>query len=454
MLTQLKNSLNLISADLSEVRYEETTVNKLSFQGKEIEDAGTSFYSGGCIRVYNQGGWGFVSFTNPQEIKNCLNTALRQSTRTKRKKIILKKTTPLKEKKLLNKRQKETLNIPFTEKIKLFKKYNDLTLKVKGISSTSVGYREIFKKKYLITSEGTEIYTEILDIAFKISAIAKEGNNVQVSAINDGTHIGYNFVQNLESQVIENAKNAVALLKAEPVKGGRYTVICDPKVTGLFAHEAFGHLAEADHLYEDKKLQKLMKLGKRFGPDYLNIVDDGSLLDYQGGIYFDDEGVPSQKNFLVKNGIFNQRLNSRETATILHDELTGNARALNFNFQPIVRMTNTFVDKGGISFKEMLESVSDGLYVVGDRGGQTNTEMFVFTVQQAYQIKNGKIGKLLRDVTLSGNVFETLNNVKMIGDEVKLFGGMGGCGKGGQVPLPVSLGGPHLLIENLIVGGK
>jgi TldD protein len=133
---------------------------------------------------------------------------------------------------------------------------------------------------------------------------------------------------------------------------------------------------------------------------------------------------------------------------------TGNGRALNFNYPPIVRMSVTYIEQGEYSFEEMLEGIERGLYVIGTLGGQTELEMFTFSARLAYLIEKGRIGPLVRDVVLSGNVFDTLNNIEMIGNDLKIHGGIGGCGKRGQFPLPISDGGPHIRIKGVVVGGS
>jgi TldD protein len=133
--------------------------------------------------------------------------------------------------------------------------------------------------------------------------------------------------------------------------------------------------------------------------------------------------------------------------------LTGNARALNYRFPPIVRMTNTFIEPGSISFEDMLGDIKEGIYVKDWYGGTTSLEMFTFSAAEAYMIRSGKVAELLRPVVLSGNVFATLGNIDAIGNELAMNQG-GGCGKGGQSPLPVSNGSPHIRIRRCLVGGS
>ena len=146
------------------------------------------------------------------------------------------------------------------------------------------------------------------------------------------------------------------------------------------------------------------------------------------------------------------RLHSRETAARMQEGLTGNARCLNPLYPPLVRMTNTFIEAGTESKEALFEKMGDGIYCVDYIGGMTNLEMFTFTAGRAYRVKNGQIKELLKDVVLSGNVFETLHQITHAADDLKHFGTLGGCGKGGQSGLPVTIGSPHLLAENLLIG--
>ena len=148
------------------------------------------------------------------------------------------------------------------------------------------------------------------------------------------------------------------------------------------------------------------------------------------------------------------RLHSRETAGIMGEEPTGNARALSYDSEPIVRMTNTYIDKGNSTFQDMISDIELGIYAVDSLGGQTELEMFTFSAGYAYMIRNGKVAELVRDVVLTGNVFETLENISMIGDKVEWPRSGGGCGKGDQSPLTVGIGSPHIRIRNVIIGGR
>jgi len=250
------------------------------------------------------------------------------------------------------------------------------------------------------------------------------------------------------------AKRAVDLLKAEPVDAGRYDVIIDPLLAGVFVHEAFGHLSEADAFAENERLRDMMAIGAHFGSDELSIIDDATMEGERGTFAYDDEGVAGDRTELVRNGVLVNHLHNRQTAGRMNEAPTGNGRALSYRFPPIVRMTNTYIEPRETEFDDMMESLERGLYVVGSRGGMTELESFTFSAKYAWLVEHGRRTKLLRNVTLSGNVFETMHNIEQIGDDLTMFGGLGGCGKDGQGPLPVGLGAPHVRIKNVVIGGR
>ncbi|MBT5319266.1 MAG: TldD/PmbA family protein, partial [Chloroflexi bacterium] len=182
------------------------------------------------------------------------------------------------------------------------------------------------------------------------------------------------------------------------------------------------------------------------------IVDGGAIPGLRGSMSYDDEGTPTKRSDLIRDGVLVGRLHSRETAAKMGEAPSGNARAISYNHPPIVRMTNTIIEPGEASLEDLLEGVDDGIYVRNWYGGMTSMEMFTFSSGEAYQIRNGRIEEMVRPVMLSGNVFKTLNDIDGIGNDLGMNQG-GGCGKAGQSPLPVSNGSPHIRIQNCLVSG-
>jgi TldD protein len=284
------------------------------------------------------------------------------------------------------------------------------------------------------------------------SATARKNGNVQQAFDGVSKAAGYEVVVGHQTMAKEVAQRAVDLLSAPRVKGGRYTVVCNPKLAGTFIHEAFGHLSEADFIYENPQAQEMMVLGRRFGQDVLNVVDDGSRAGLRGYHKYDDEGTPTQRTELIKNGILTGRLHSRQTAAKLGERPTGNARATSYRYPPIVRMTNTFIEPGESSFQDMIRDIDLGIYACNAYGGQTALENFSFSSAYAYMIRDGQIAEMVRDVILAGNLFATLESIDAIGDDLE-FEELGTCGKG-QGGLPVSTGSPHIRIRDVVIGGE
>jgi TldD protein len=229
--------------------------------------------------------------------------------------------------------------------------------------------------------------------------------------------------------------------------------VLDPAIASVFIHEAFGHLSEADHVYENPKLRDLLVLGDEIASPILTVADSAAEPALSGSYKYDDEGTPARKNYLIQEGRLVGRLHSRETAGNMNESPTGNARAITYRFPPIVRMTNTFIEAGDVTFQDLLADVDDGVYVVNWLGGQTAMEMFTFRAMEAYAIRNGRLEEPLRGVTLTGNVFETLKNIDAVADDFTWDPGGGGCGKGGQAPLAVGNASPHIRVSKCVIGG-
>ncbi len=238
------------------------------------------------------------------------------------------------------------------------------------------------------------------------------------------------------------------LLHAKPVAPGVYPVILSPEVAGVFAHESFGHKSEADFMIGDETMRKEWELGKKVGSDILSIYDSGKISG-SGYVPYDDEGTKAGKTYLIKNGVLSGRLHSAETACDLGEEVTGNARAMNCDFEPIVRMTTTVIETGGKTKEELFANVSHGYYIKTYKHG-SGMSTFTIAPSLAYEIVDGKITVPVKIAVITGNVFETLNLIDGLSDEVEITSSItGGCGKMEQWPLNVAFGGPYVSISKM-----
>ncbi len=453
MIGTIRSAIGAGSADYVEVRVQESSASGVQYTGKELESIGRRAGLGGSVRAMVKGGWGFTSFNQVEELPRFVRAACDQARLAGRGFAGLAPVDPVKET-VAAAPEVDPRRVTLEQKQELCERYNKIILSSPKIQTSNVVYRDSVVREYLVTSYGTELVQETCFAGAMVAAVAKDGSNVQQAYDSVGDLRGYQIVEGREEVCEAVARRAADLLSADPPEAGPYTVVIDPKLCGVFVHEAFGHLSAADAIHENQRLCKLMSIGRRFGPDTLNIYDHPRMPGEAGYYAYDAEGTAGGKTYLIRDGVLASRLHSRQTAAMMNEKPTGNARCLSYSFAPIVRMSNTCMEPREHSFEQLLDGVENGIYAVGSMGGQTDMEMFTFSAEEGYEIKNGKLGRKLRDVVLSGNVFHTLANIEMIGDDFRIYGGLGGCGKGEQAPLRVSDGGPSVRIKNVLVGGR
>ena len=440
------------SADYIEIRLEESQATSIVYSGERLEEISRTRDSGGNIRALVGGSWGFVSFNRPDGLKAKVALAVEEARLASGESFKLFPTEPVVDT-AAPQLKKDTTTMSLATKKELLDSYNDIMLSSPKIQSTRINYRETNRRTIFANSEGSYIEQVKTDLALGLAAIARADNEIQRAGLSLGSNGEFCVLEGLHGKASELATRAAALLSAPAVKGGEYTVVVDPILAGVFGHEAFGHLSESDHVYQNENLRQIMVLGKRFGGEHLNIVDDPTMPNLRGSYRYDDEGTPTKKSYLIREGILEGRLHSRETAAKMGEKATGNARAVNYLFPPIVRMSNTYIEPGTVSFEEMIKDIEEGVYVRDWYGGTTSLEMFTFSAGEAHMIRRGRLAELLRPVVLTGNVFNTLHNIDAIGNDLAMNQG-GGCGKAGQYPLPVSNGSPHIRIRHCVVGGR
>ena len=455
MRDRLAEALKVQDVDYADIRVEDLTNSWVNFRGPDLDTIGSSRTVGGIVRALYKGGWGYATFNDLEGLDKRVQEACETARIVGTEQTLLAESKPV-QAEIKARLVKDFRQVPLAEKKALMEEYNKIILGYHpSIQTSMVRYADSFKTLWYANSEGTYIMEETPDVNLMVVGVAREGDIVQDGFKTGGGNDGFQSVENFHAQAEKAAKLAVELVAAPSVTGGKYTVITDPLMTGVFTHEAFGHLSESDFVYENPQMKELMQLGKRFGVDGLNILDDGSLPDGLGTHRYDFEGVPTRKNYLIKEGILVGRLHSRETAAKMGEQPTGNARAVQFHHPPIVRMTNTYIEQGSDTFEEMIKDIKLGVLAVDAIGGQTAMEMFTFSAAYGYMIRDGAVAELVRDVVLTGNVFETLLNIDRIGNQVIWYpNGPGGCGKGNQHPLRVGLGGPYVRIQNCVVGGQ
>ena len=435
--------------DYIDIRFGMSDNTSILMKDNNVEEINTGISLGTRIRVLNNGAWGFAFTTDLSKINEITETALKFSNS-------LNGDVALSENEVIKDKVAIDVKIPFND-ISIDEKKEIMETACKSatidkINSTTASYADNELNELFMNSEGSEIQVKTSRVRMALNASSTDGEIIQFGHGSIGGVNGFEIIKNTDIEEFGRkiGEKAVRLLDAKPAPSGKFPVIADPELTGVLIHEALGHAVEGDLILQNDSILK-DKIGEKIASDIVNIFDDASLREGFGYYPYDVEGVKTKPNQLVENGKLISLLNSRETASKLGMKSSGNARSL-ISDQPIVRMSNTYLQPGDNTFEELIEDIPDGIYLKGSRGGQVDTGkgIFQFNAAEGYLIENGEISTPLRDVSLSGNILETLQNVDAIGNDFKLS--VGFCGKGGQTA-PVGDGGPHTRISNALVGG-
>lgn len=330
------------------------------------------------------------------------------------------------------------------------KKYPDLTSRMVVVSEDSM-------EKRIVTSDGADAHI-LIPRSYLYVFLTGEANDgspmelfVPIGGLGTFTE---NFKDPTEHEAEVDALYQKLRDKMEGVyaDAGEKTVILGGMMTGMLAHEAVGHTCEADLVLSGSVASRC--LGQRVGSDLVNMTDFASIAFGEKAplpVYCDDEGTPAVDAPLIQDGILVGYMHSRESADHYGVAPTGNGRGFAYSDEPLIRMRNTAVHPGKDKLEDMIASIDDGYLLLDSRNGEADTTgEFMFGVSMGYQIKNGKLGKALRDTTVSGVAFEMLKTVDMVSDEV-VWSSSGFCGK--KQMMPVGMGGPALRCR-ITIGGR
>ena len=330
---------------------------------------------------------------------------------------------------------------------------------VPGVSSAVAGVAAERVERAVVNSEGTLVQVGTIATGLLVSAYARGPEGLERVYDSWGRVAGWEHIEGLDPEEAgrEIGKLAVDAARARPPEAGRYSVVLEPSIVGTLVHEALGHASEADLVASGESILQ-GRLGEQVANEEVSVVDDGRT---PGGYYvpFDDEGVEKRRTLVLDRGILRALLTGRAEAAALGLPLTGNARVQDHARLLLVRQTNYFILPGDWRLEELLEETENGIYVTGKGGGggqvDPGTGSFTFNVGVSYAIRKGELAEPLRGVNISGAILETLRNVRGLGRRLVVRTGavFGGCGKGGQL-VRVGDGGPHMLVENMQVGGR
>lgn len=308
-------------------------------------------------------------------------------------------------------------------------------------------------EKDLLVCDGTSGYT-VMQRSYVYVFLTAEGKDGQPLELFRAFEAPETLTdpRDLAEGITELYEMLMAKCEGVYAEAGLKTVILDGALAGMLAHEAVGHTVEADLVLGGSVAAH--NVGKAVASENVTMVDFAHTVLGEAAplpVYLDDEGTPAEDCVIIKDGVLQEFMNSRESASHFGMTPRGNARAFSFSDEPLIRMRNTVILPGTDKLEDMIASVDDGYYLVQTGNGQADTTgEFMFGISMGYEIKKGKIGRAILDTTISGVAFEMLKTVDMMSDSVKTESS-GYCGK--KQPMPVGLGGPDMRCR-VMIGGR
>lgn len=437
-----------------DVRIEESVKTLIIFRNFELQSCDLKPSLGAFVRVFNNGKWFYCSTTSLDKLSQTIKDLIRQSIKSGHTPFKIgpdpfSQIKPLKAE-LIKYPENSAVRVPIKEKLELCKSFFDTIRKFPVIKENHVLYADSYKVKWFKSSKAVEYHYDYNLHGIMVSYTLKDGDRIFRDSFTEASDT-IQTLKSLPSKLKEKIEESSLFLDAKTVPPGRYRVVLGSEVVGVFAHESFGHKSEADFMLGDENAKKEWKLGMKVGADILTIADDGGRAGTSGYCPFDDEGTPAQKTYLIKNGVLSGRLHDRVTSHALNEAPTGNGRAVSFEFEPIVRMTSTYVEPGALSFDEMISKIELGIFIKDSKHG-SGLSTFTIAPKKCYWIRNGRLAEPVRVSVISGTVFQTLKDIEAVSKDFKLFSsGFGGCGKMEQAPLPVAFGGPAITVRKMQV---
>lgn len=455
----LKNHINGLS-DYTELRSQINSSCKVRISSGNLV-ANSRVTSGGVsARVYKNGVYGFASMGeySDESIKNVLNAARDNALFLDRS--VNKDKPPLMEtEKAFYVEKKDFIDVPQKVLIDYARQLDDYIVnKYPDLASRSViiSADSIERLLHVTTGSFSHSISPRSCIYVNLAAEAADGSTVELfDVMNCGR--GYftelfTSPEELYEKVDDLYEKLMAKKEGVFSEAGICDCIIDSSIAGMIAHEAVGHTVEADLVLAGSVAAT--NLGNQVASEKITIVDFAHTAfgkEVPLPVYVDDEGTPCEDAVLIKDGILTGYMNNKESAMHFGMKPLGNARAFGFSDEPLIRMRNTAILPGTDKLSDMIASIDKGYYLTRTQNGQADTTgEFMFGITMGYEIKNGKLGRAIRDTTISGVAFETLKTVDMLSDKMG-WSSSGYCGK--KQPMPVSDGGPDVKCR-INIGGR
>lgn len=463
MLDLLESALARSSGPWLELRLHDRRARSVLVEDGVLEAARATRHCGVGVRAFVDGAWGFASTSElllPAVLRaiDAATRAAAAAARGRKVKAAAPSSCPFPSGTWTSPARVPLSSLSLGDKIALVHQ-TDAAAKAAGahITSSSCKYSELVDEKWIATSDGARVHIIDTKPELRVQAVAERAGELQscVEAAGHTGGFGDLFARrSADEMAIRAAKTATDLLRAPYIDGGKQQVILSPDVVGLLVHEAIGHTVEADFVLAGSAAAG--KLGQPVASELVTLCDSGES-EYAPGaggvVLVDDEGVAAQRVTIIERGILKSYLHNRETAAHFGVAPTGNARAFEFDNEPLIRMRNTYIEPGTTELASMIADTDDGWLLVGAKNGQADANAeFMFVVGEAYPITRGRLGALHRGTTITGNAFDVLRSVDRVGTHFAWDLGSGYCGKG--QPAKVDAGGPHIRCTAVLAGGS
>ncbi len=435
----------------ADVRTEDRCRTTISYQAGVLEEMKTREERRAFLRVYDGRMWYYASVTDLAHLQNTLDGLYAAATpnaqiaddpvvrRLERNRDRVMRFTDC-----------SVRDIPAGEKQALLQAYLPLLTEDACVTMPRGAYLDRSSVFHFKSSLGADITYDYQTCGVSFSCSMTEGEKKFSGHWQKGA-TRFDELKGLTEEIrAAMAEQAAFMRQSVPVTPGKYPVVLSPEAAGVFAHESFGHKSESDFMLSDETMRDEWQLGKTVGSPILSIAEWGGVPG-SGYVPYDDEGTKARKNYLIKNGVLTGRLHSAQTAAALDEATTGNARAVDCTFEPIVRMTTTYIEGGDLDFDQLIAPIRKGYFIKTIRHG-SGMSTFTIAPSLAYEIVDGKLGRPVQISVLTGSVFETLGLIDGLTRDVQLLSFVtGGCGKMEQMNLPVGFGGPYVRVSSMNV---
>ena len=435
----------------ADVRVEDRSRTVISYKAGALEEMRNRREKQAFLRVYDGKLWYYASTTDTDHLQKTLDglyAAAAENPEILEDPVV--KRFERNRDKVYTFADCSVRDIPLAEKQKLLLGYLPVLTEDSCVVLPTGTYLDRNSQFHFLSSLGADIEYDYQTCGLSFGFSMAEGEKqFQGSWQKGGTR--FDEMTGVEEELRKSVKEQADFLRnSVPVEAGKYPVVLSPMAAGVFAHESFGHKSESDFMISDETMKEEWQLGKTVGSPILSIAECGNIVG-SGFVPYDDEGTKARQNYLIKNGVLAGRLHSAMTAAVLDEGLTGNARAIDCTYEPIVRMTTTYIEGGDLDFDQLIAPIEKGYFIKTISHG-SGMSTFTIAPSVSYEIVNGKLGRPVQISVITGSVFETLGLIDGLTKDVELLSFVtGGCGKMEQGGLPVGFGGPYVRVSSMNV---